>query len=72
LPDLVAQLAAEQHKPLTLADLVALVRQAGFRTEAKDFPYMVYQAASKLVERGVLRRHKEHNVALYVHKSAHP
>jgi hypothetical protein len=58
LPALLAEVAAEQKRPLRLAEFVQLVRQAGYTKEATDFPNMVYQALLKLVRQGVLKKDK--------------
>ena len=59
LPNLLARLAAERRKPLKIADFVALVRQSGYRSDAEDFPNMVYAALLKLVKAGVLTKDRE-------------
>lgn len=70
LPTLLERIAAEQKRPLKIADFVALARQAGYQTEAKDFPNMVYQALLKLVKRGVLEKDQESRDYHYVGQAA--
>jgi hypothetical protein len=53
LPTLLAKIAAKS-KPLTVAEFVALSRHAGYASEARDYPNMVYQALLNLVRKGVL------------------
>jgi ribosomal protein S20 len=53
LPALLRKIAAKS-KPLTLPEFVFLSRQAGYASEARDYPNMVYQALLKLVRKGVL------------------
>lgn len=52
----VAMIAADEKEPRTLNEFIKLVEEAGYVTEAKDFPYMVYQALQALVEHGVLQK----------------
>jgi hypothetical protein len=59
LPNLLARLAAEQREPLRIADFVALARQSGYRSDAEDFPNLVYHALLKLVKAGVLMKDRE-------------
>jgi hypothetical protein len=55
LPTLLGKIAAKS-KPLTLPEFVFLSRQAGYASEARDYPNMVYQALLKLVRKGVLMK----------------
>ena len=71
LPSMLAQIAAET-KPLMLADFVALAREAGYVTEAKDFPNRVYQALLKLVRQGVLKKDQGSRVYNLVGETAYP
>jgi hypothetical protein len=70
LPTLLAQIAAEQQRPLKIADFVSLARAAGYQTDAKDFPNMVYQALLKLVKRGILEKDQESRDYHYVGQAA--
>jgi len=71
LPTLLAQIAAKT-KPLKLADFVALSREAGYVTEARDFPNMVYHALLKLVRQGVLKKDQASRVYNFVGEAAYP
>jgi len=71
LPTLLAQIAAKS-KPLKLSDFVALARQAGYVTEAKDFPNMIYHAILKLVRQGVLKKDKGSRVYNFLGEAAYP
>jgi hypothetical protein len=59
LPTLLETISQQVNRPLKLAELVTLVREAGYTTEAKDFSNMVYQALLKLVRRGTLTKNAE-------------
>ena len=69
LPTVLAQIAA-RSKPLALADFVALSRQAGYVSEAKDYPNMVYQALLKLVKKGVLRKDADSRAYTFIGEAA--
>src|SRR5437016_5996600 len=53
LPLFVALVAAHEKKPRTLIEFVLLVQEAGYVTQERAFPYMVYQAIQALIEHGV-------------------
>jgi hypothetical protein len=65
LPLFVALIAADERKPRTLNEFVKLVEEAGYVSQARDFPYMVYQALQSLVEHGVLQRRPEGKTSTY-------
>lgn len=56
LPTLLETISQQVGKPLKMADFVTLARQAGYKTDAKDFNNMVYQCLTKLVKRGRFRK----------------
>lgn len=70
LPTLLSHIAETQSRALKLADFVQLARAAGYTSDAKDFPNMVYQALLKLVKRGVLEKDQESRDYHYVGKAA--
>ena len=70
LPSLLSHIAETQNRPLKLADFVQLARSAGYNTQAKDFPNMVYQSLLKLVKRGVLEKDQESRDYHYIGKAA--
>lgn len=70
LPTLLETIGQEVNKPLTCADFVTLVREAGYKTKAKDFSNMVYQALLKLVKRGTFKKNEETRAYEYVKQVA--
>lgn len=70
LPTLLSHIAETQNRPLKLADFVQLARAAGYTSDAKDFPNMVYQSLLKLVKRGVLEKDQESRDYHYIGKAA--
>jgi hypothetical protein len=65
LPLFVALVAAHEKKPRTLIEFVMLVQEAGYVSQARDFPYMVYQALQALIEQGVVEKHRENQSNTY-------
>lgn len=52
LPSLLETIAKQTGKPLTQAEYVVAVREAGYASQAKDISNMVYQALRGLVKKG--------------------
>ena len=52
LPSLLETIAKQQGKPLSQAEYVVAVREAGYASQAKDISNMVYQALRGLVKKG--------------------
>ena len=65
LPLFVAMIAADEKEPRTLNEFIKLIAEAGYVTEAKDFPYMVYQVIQALVEHGVLQKGRQNRNNTY-------
>lgn len=70
LPTLLETIGQEVNKPLTCADFVTLVRESGYKTKAKDFSNMVYQALLKLVKRGTFKKNEETRAYEFVKNAA--
>lgn len=70
LPTLLETIGQQVNKPLTLADFVTMVRQAGYETKAKDFSNMVYQALLKLCKRGKFKKNDETRSYEYIGNKA--
>ena len=52
LPALLKTIGQSLTKPVTMVEIVDLVRKAGYVSEAKDYSNMVYQGLTKLVDKG--------------------
>jgi hypothetical protein len=70
LPTLLVTFGQQINKPMSNADYVKLVLEAGYKSEAKDFSNMVYQALQKLVKRGTFKKNEETRQFEFVNKAA--
>lgn len=70
LPHLLETIAQEVGRPLKQSDFVTLVREAGYKSQAKDFSNMIYQALLKLVKRGVLEKDSDNRTYTFSGKAA--
>lgn len=57
LLDLLVKIAIDQDRPISLVEFVRLAFEAGFRTEASCYSYLILVALQTLVRRGVFRKH---------------
>lgn len=70
LPHLLETIAQEVGRPLKQSDFVTLVREAGYKSQAKDFSNMIYQSLLKLVKRGVLEKDSDNRTYTFSGKAA--
>ena len=56
LPALLRALGPTINKAATIAELVNMVKEAGYKSDAKDYHNMVYQGIQKLVTTGEYRK----------------
>jgi hypothetical protein len=61
LPALILGLSREANRPLTLQDLVARIKQRGFRSASTDFAKMVQTRIYDLLKKGLLKRAPDHS-----------
>jgi hypothetical protein len=59
LPTLLTKIAADAKRPLKISDFVSLARSSGYKTAARDFGNMVYQALLKLCKKNVLSKNDD-------------
>lgn len=70
LPTLLETISQQVSRPLTCADFVTLVRESGYKTKAKDFSNMIYQALLKLIKRGKFKKNEETRAYEFVKNAA--
>lgn len=56
LPALLKTIGQSLTKPVTMVEIVNMVREAGYKSEAKDYSNMVYQGLTKLVDKGLFTK----------------
>lgn len=56
LPALLKTIGQSLTKPVTMVEIVNLVREAGYKSDAKDYANMVYQGLTKLVDKGLFTK----------------
>lgn len=56
LPALLRTIGQSANKPMTMPELVDMVKDAGYKSDAKDYHNMVYQGMQKLVKAGHFKK----------------
>jgi len=69
LPNLLETIIQTHGKPMKHEELVVAARNAGYKSEAKDFSNMVYQCLVKLVKKGTLGKDNEGKNAEYTFRA---
>jgi len=70
LPGLLETIIQSHGKPMKHEELVVATRNAGYKSNAKDFSNMVYQCLVKLVKKGTLKKANEGKDAEYTFRAA--
>ena len=70
LPELLETIVQKHGKAMKHEELVVAAREAGYKSEAKDFSNMVYQCLVKLVKKGTLAKANEGKNAEYSFRAA--
>ena len=70
LPGLLETIIQNHGKPMKHEELVVAAREAGYKSDAKDFSNMVYQALLKMVKKGTLNKANEGRDAEYTFRAA--
>jgi hypothetical protein len=70
LPGLLETIIQSHGKPMKHEELVVAARNAGYKSDAKDFSNMVYQCLVKLVKKGTLNKANEGKNAEYTFRAA--
>ena len=70
LPSLLETIIRSNDKPMKHKELVVAALNAGYKSDAKDFPNMVYQCLVKLVKKGTLNKVNEGKNAEYTFRGA--
>lgn len=70
LPGLLETIIQSHGKPMKHEELVVAAHNAGYKSDAKDFSNMVYQALLKMVKKGTLNKANEGKNAEYTFRAA--